>query len=125
MVMMVGACSDRYQAIFSLGPVASPGQYGGDYVYCDPNDEQEMVLRSPIFWLHCVNSPMYVFEGAENGNWDAIEMMVDHNSNPKIQFFKVPGHDHFSVIAPLAELLSDQIIKGQIDVNPLAVQGLR
>ena len=23
-----------------------------------------MKLRSPIFWLHCVKTPMYVFEGA-------------------------------------------------------------
>ena len=36
MVMLVGACSDRFRAIFSLGPVAAAAQYGGDFVYCDP-----------------------------------------------------------------------------------------
>ena len=125
MVMVVGACSDRYRAIFSLGPVAAAGQYGGDYVYCDLNNDKEIALRSPIFWLHCVKSPMYVFEGAENGNWDAIQLMVDENSNPKIQFFKVPGHDHFSVIAPLTEKLADQIVKGQINVTQQDLQRLR
>ncbi|MCP5092539.1 MAG: prolyl oligopeptidase family serine peptidase [Gammaproteobacteria bacterium] len=125
MVMMVGACSDRYRAIFSLGPVAVAGQYGGDYVYCDPNDEKEMILRSPIFWLHCVKSPMYVFEGAENGNWEAVQLMVEENSNPQIQFFEVPGLDHFSVIAPLAEVLSEQIVKGQVNVTRQIVRGLR
>lgn len=126
MVMLVGACSDRYRAIFSLGPVAAAGQYGGDYVYCDPNNEDEMRLRSPIYWMHCVKSPMYVFEGAENGNWDgAIEIMAAENSNPKIQFFKIPGHDHFSVIAPLAEKLAGQIVTGQVNVTQQTVQGLR
>lgn len=117
MVMLVGACSDRFRAIFSLGPVAAAEQYGGDYVYCDPKDEDEMRLRSPIYWMHCVKSPMYVFEG-EDGNWDgAIEIMADENSNPMIQFLKIPGHDHFSVIAPLAEMLASQIVAGQINVT--------
>ena len=124
MVMLVGACSDRFRAIFSLGPVANPAQYGGEFVYCDPNDKNEITLRSPIFWLHCVKCPMYVFEGAENGNWDSIQMMVDQNSNPKIQFFKIPGYDHFSVIAPLAEKLAGQIINGQINVTQQTLQGL-
>jgi hypothetical protein len=117
MVMLVGACSDRFRAIFPLGPVAAAAQYGGDFVYCDPNDNNEMALRSPLFWLHCVESPMYVFEGAQNGNWDAVQLMIDGNSNPNIQFFKVPGHDHFSVIAPVTEELADQIVKGQINVT--------
>jgi dipeptidyl aminopeptidase/acylaminoacyl peptidase len=126
LVMVVGACSDRYLAIFSLGPVAAAEQYGGDYVYCDPNNKDEMRLRSPIHWMHCVKSPMFVFAGAENGNWDgAVEIMADENSNPKIQFFKVPGHDHFSVIAPLVEKLAEQIVTGQINVTQDTVQGLR
>ncbi|MEO2016516.1 MAG: prolyl oligopeptidase family serine peptidase [Fuerstiella sp.] len=125
MVMLVGACSDRYRAIFSLGPVAAAAQYGGQFVYCDVNNEQEMTLRSPVFWLHGVKSPMYVFEGAENGNWDAVQIMADANSNPEIQFFKVPGQDHFSVIAPLTEKLAEQIVKGHINVTTQTVQGLR
>ncbi len=125
MVMLVGAYSDRYRAIFSLGPVAGAAQYGGDFVYCDPNEEMEMVLRSPILWLHDVKTPMYVFEGAEDGNWDAIELMVAENSSPHIQFFQIPGHDHFSVIAPLTEKLADQIVKGQVNITQQMLQGLR
>ena len=52
-------------------------------------------------------------------------MMAKENSNPKIQFFKVPGHDHFSVIAPLTEKLADMIAKGQVDVTQSTLQGLR
>ncbi len=125
LAMLVGACSDRYRAIFSLGPVAAAEQYGGEYVYCDPNNEAEMRLRSPIYWMHCVASPMYVLEG-EDGNWDgAIEIMAAENSNPKIKFFKIDGHDHFSVIAPLVERLASQIVAGKVNVTRQTVQGLR
>lgn len=126
LAMVIAACSEKYRAIFSLGPVADVQQYGGQYVYCDPNEKTEMRLRSPIHWMHCVKSPTYVFEGAEQGNWDgAIEVMARTNSNPKIQFFKVPGLTHFSVIAPVAEMLADQIVKGEVNVTQQTVQGLR
>ena len=120
--MLVSACSDRYREIFPVGPVAAAGQYGGEYVYCDPNDELEMQLRSPVYWMHCVKSPMYVFEGAEDGNWDgAIDIMAEENTNPKVQFFRIIGRDHFSVIAPLAEKLAGQIKTGRIDVTQQTV----
>lgn len=125
MAMLVGEYSDRYRAVFALGPVAGANQYGGQYIYCDLNDSEEIKLRSPIYWLHCVKSPMYVFEGAEGGNWESIQLMVDENSNPNIQFFNIPGHDHFSVIAPLAELLAKQIVAGAVDVDKQDINELR
>jgi dipeptidyl aminopeptidase/acylaminoacyl peptidase len=125
MVMLVAASSDRYRAVFSLGPVAAAAQYGGEFVYCDPNNEREMMLRSPIYWLHGVKSPLYVFEGAVDGNWPAIQPMADENSNANIRFFRIPGHDHFSVIAPLTDLLSRQIVQGQVNVTQDLLQDLR
>lgn len=125
LAMLVAECSDRYRAVFALGPVAAVGQYGGNYVYCNPANEVEMQLRSPIYWLHCVNSPMYVLEG-EEGNWDgSIEIMAEQNSNPKIQFFRITGHDHFTVIAPAIEKLAAQIVTGQINITPQTFLGLR
>ncbi|RCS55983.1 peptidase [Bremerella cremea] len=125
LAMLVGECSDRYRGIIALGPVASVVQYGGEYVYCDPNDTNEMQLRSPLYWLHCVKSPMFVFEGENQGNWDgSIEVMAKANTNPQIEFWKVPGHDHFSVIAPVAELLAPQIIQGKIEVTQQMVDAL-
>jgi dipeptidyl aminopeptidase/acylaminoacyl peptidase len=125
LVMLVGAYTDRYRAVFSLGPVASIAEYGGDFVYCDPNDEKEMALRSPIHWLHCVQRPMYVFEGAERGNWDSLREMQQVNANPQVHFFRVAGHDHFSVIAPLTEMLAAQVLQGQISITQDSLDGLR
>jgi len=52
-------------------------------------------------------------------------LMVDRNSNPQIHFFQVPEHDHFSLVAPLAERLAAQIAKGEINVTQRTIQGLR
>lgn len=43
--------------------------------------------------------------------------MVDANENPKIGFFRISGHDHFSVIAPLVEIIADEIVAGQIKLD--------
>lgn len=40
LAMLIGASSDRYSAVFSLGPVATAAQYGGEFVFCDPEDKQ-------------------------------------------------------------------------------------
>lgn len=126
LVMLVAASSDRFRAVFSLGPVATAQQYGGRYTYCDPDDEREMDLRTPIAWLHCVKSPMYVMEGAESENWAGASLVMSRfNRNPQIRFYPVPGHDHFNVIAPLTELIASQIIEGEVNITPQKIQNLR
>lgn len=125
LAILVGQCSERYKAIYALGPVANPGQYGGEFIYCDPKDPKEMVLRSPIDWLHCVESPMYVIEG-ERGNWDgAVSLLAETNVNSNIQFLKVRGHDHFSVIGPITEKIADKIVKGEPAIGNRDLVGLR
>jgi hypothetical protein len=124
LALLVAECSNRFKAVFSLGPVSLTSHYGGEYVYCDPNNERENALRSPLPWLHCVTSPVYVFEGAPDGNWDSIEMMETANTNPQIHFFKVNGHDHFSIIAPLTERLAAQVNQGMINITADTVRGL-
>lgn len=119
LAMLAGESSDKFRAIFALGPVAYAHSYRGDFVYCDPRNTKEMELRSPIYWLSCVSSPMYVFEGEENGNWDELKKMSDVNLNPNIQFHKVRDHDHFSLISPLTEALAKQLKKGEIRIDDM------
>jgi len=124
LVMLVGASSDIYQGIISLGPVAYADQYGGSYIYCDPLDKKEVCLRSPIYWLNDINTPMYVIEG-ESGNSGSIELMAQENRNNKVKFFKVMGHDHFSVIAPIVEKLAEQILDGHLLVTKHTIKSLK
>lgn len=124
LAMLVAESSDRFKAVFSLGPVSLASHYGGEYVYCNPDDKREIAMRSPLPWLHCVKSPLYVFEGGDGGNWESIEMMKNLNTNAQIHFFEVPRHDHFTVISPLTTRLASQVAQGQVNVTEQIVQGL-
>jgi dipeptidyl aminopeptidase/acylaminoacyl peptidase len=117
LAMLVGAASDRYRAIFALGPVAFANQYGGDFVYGDTSNRTEIVVRSPSFWLDSIQSPLFVIEGESGGNWSAIRSMQKKNKNPQIHFLKVPRKTHFSVIAPVVEKLAPQIVAGQVSLT--------
>ena len=60
---------------------------------------------------------MFVSEGAEV-NWDgAISTMNAENTNANIQFFRIMGHDHFSVIRPVMEILAKQVAQGNVSIS--------
>ncbi len=124
LVLLVAASENPFQAIFSLGPVGVADQYGGQFIYCNPNDDTEVGLRSPMFFLHCIQKPTYVFEGSRGGNWPVIELMKQWKLNPNVQFFKLSNHDHFSCVAPLNSMLARQIAAGEIAINASTVSGL-
>lgn len=125
LVMLVGESTDIFAGVFALGPVAGAVQYGGQYVYCDIKDQNEMDLRAPIYWLNDVHKPMFVFEGADGGNWKAAKLMQDDNKNSNVKFFPVPGHDHFSVIAPLSEFLAKRILAKDLSITAADVEMLK
>lgn len=124
LVLLVAASTDLFKGVFSLGPVATPSQYGGDFMYCDLANEKEIELRSPILWMKDIKTPTIVFEG-QDGNWDgSISVMRQENTNPNLTFHRIIRHDHFSIIAPLTERLGKQIVDGRIDVNRLRLERL-
>lgn len=126
MVMIVGALTDRYRAVFAFGPVDFADAYGGRFIYCNPNDEKEIDLRSPTLWIDSVKRPMYVIEGAQgSSNVDALREMARYNANKQVRFMPVPGHDHFSVLVPVNELLAKQIIADEVEVTEAMLRGLR
>lgn len=125
LAMLVGESTNRYKAVFAFGPVAGIQQYGGLFLYCDPSNKTELKLRSPIYWLADVERPMYVFEGAIDGNWPAIRGMAAINKNPNIHFHKVPDHDHFSLLAPLTERLAKHIVADNLSIDETILHGLK
>ncbi|MFO1062261.1 MAG: prolyl oligopeptidase family serine peptidase [Pirellulales bacterium] len=124
LVMLVAEATDRYQAVFAFGPVSSIDEYGGDFVYCDPKNKEELMLRSPLFWLPEVTRPLFVIEGS-TGNWQSIKRMVRLNGNARIQFIRVAGHDHFSILAPATEKLASGIVRGKLDFTAADFQNLK
>ena len=68
MALIVSECSDRFRAVVAFGPVDDVSGYGKQFLPCDINDKKEIELRSPGFWLDCIRSPTFVFEGMGPGN---------------------------------------------------------
>lgn len=112
MAMLVAECSDRYRGVFSFGPADDVRGYGQDALQFDANDKNEAMLRSPGYWLGSVASPLYVFEGTEPpGNLNSLQSMARASTNPLAHFFPVKGFDHFSILAPVNEIIAAKILR--------------
>jgi pimeloyl-ACP methyl ester carboxylesterase len=122
LVLLVAASSDRFRAVFSLGPVEDVGGYGADKLPFDPADKRERELRAPERWLHSIKCPVFVFEGTEqSGNLDSLEALARASRNPAIRFHPVKGTNHFSIIAPLTRLLADKVLRDEGPTTNLTV----
>jgi acetyl esterase/lipase len=127
--MLVAESSRRFRAVFAFGPVDDVRNYGGAFIYHDPSNEQEAVLRAPGRWLPSVQNPLFVFEGT-GGNIEDLNLMRERNGNPSIRFFALEGKDHFDLLAPLneiiaAKILGDTGVNVAIEITPAEVAAAR
>jgi acetyl esterase/lipase len=110
LVMLVAEMSDRFRAVFAFGPVGDVRGYGGQFVYHPPGDPNETLLRSPGYWLDSVLSPLFVIEGTDEGNIDALREMQAKSTNPLVRFVTVTGVNHFGILAPANTAIAAAII---------------
>lgn len=109
LVLLAAECSDRFRAVFSFGPTEDVRNYGHQALNFDFSNQREAQLRAPGRWLHCIKTPVFVFEG-EQGNIDSLQMLAHNQKNPLVQLFPVIGADHFSVLAPLTRLCAEKVL---------------
>jgi hypothetical protein len=111
LVLLAAASSEKFRAVFSFGPVGNVGLYGPEYLPFDLASRRELELRAPIRWLHAIKQPTFVFEGANlPGNAGSIRMMTQATKNSAVHFRLVPHKNHFSVLAPVTELVAAKIL---------------
>lgn len=108
LALLVAASDVKFRGVFAFGPVEHIGSYGGDLVYCDPDSETEMILRSPIPWLKDITSPTFVFEGSE-GNIDSLRVLRQVNENANLHFYELDGRDHFEILDPVNRLIASKL----------------
>jgi alpha/beta superfamily hydrolase len=113
LAMLVAETSNQFRAVFALGPVGNPVNYGGWAVFHAPGDLKEARLRAPQFWLDSVRSPLFVLEGGKGGNMVDLVAMQRANRNDKIRFIPVPERDHFSILASANALIASRILAGK------------
>jgi dipeptidyl aminopeptidase/acylaminoacyl peptidase len=111
MAMLVAESSARFRNVFAFGPVGDVAGYGADSGFLPFNirDDAEVAVRSPIYWLSSVKSPLWVIEGVNQGNIESLHEMEKVNSNPNIRFLAVAGANHFDVLAPINKLIAQKI----------------
>jgi dipeptidyl aminopeptidase/acylaminoacyl peptidase len=118
LAMLVAESSDRFRAVFALGPIDDVRHYGADNLNFDSSDAKESGLRSPIRWLGAIHSPVFVLEGMNPpSNIGPLRAMARASRNPDIHFLPVEGGTHFTIIAPVCRLLAAKIV---LDNGPRA-----
>lgn len=109
LALLVAEATDKFKAVFALGPVGDVEGYGDDNFAFNTERRKEWKLRSPIHFLSLIKTQTYVFEGT-NGNLYSLHNLSSKNSNPYVEFYELKDKDHFDIIAPLTEMLSKQIM---------------
>ncbi len=109
-VLLTAECSKRFRAVFSFGPADNPAGYGPQYCPFDLVNPIESELRAPGRWLHCIQSPVFVIEGSEQGNATSLRTMARTTKNPQVKFFEVSGANHFDVLSPTNRLIAEKIL---------------
>jgi hypothetical protein len=121
LALLVAESSDRFRAVFSFGPVGDVSDYGRDskFLPFDLSNPKEIELRSPGYWLSWIQSPVWVFEGTR-GNIESLREMAKASTNPKAHFIEVQNMDHFSVLAPMTDLIAKKILQDTGDLSNLS-----
>ncbi len=111
LALLVAESTPQFRAVFAFGPVGRIEQYGSDNLPFDLGDDKETALRSPILYLGAITSPTYVMEGTESGNAGPERELYSSCENPLVHFYRLPGLDHFSELAPITPIIAGKIVQ--------------
>ena len=113
-VLLASELITGFRAIFSLGGVSDIKTWVGDnvdFLPFDTSDPQEFKLRSPGYFIESIKTPTFYFEGEEyyNKNFDTLATIAK-NKNIPLYSNMIKGGNHFNIIYPITELISQKII---------------
>ena len=108
--MLVAEGSPRFRATFSFGPVADVRCYPPELRPFDASIRREWELRAPALWLHCIESPVFVFEGGDEGNVQSLDIFQELSTNSNLHVYRIEGTTHFSILAPVNRLLAQKVL---------------
>ncbi len=112
LALLAAESSDGFAGVFALGPVSAVSEYGTDGFPFKASNLKEIEMRSPILWLADIKTPTFVLEGT-GGNYVSLLALQWQSKNPKISFCAIEGEDHFTIIAPLTELIAKKVLAGE------------
>lgn len=107
--LLASEYTDKFRAVFCFGAVDEIEYHNQSQFTFDLDDEEERIMRSPIYWLDDIKSPTFLIEGRD-GNSENLERMEEACENENVHCYVVEGADHFSVLAPCTRLAAQKIL---------------
>jgi acetyl esterase/lipase len=111
LALLTAEYSGRFRATFSLAPVSDVRGYGADFKsLLEKGDTRGFELRSPVYWLKWITSPVYVFEGDRSpSNIGDLRRLARVPRNPLTHFYIVNDADHVTSVHAVTSLLAAKI----------------
>ena len=112
LVLLTAEIDGRFRAVFSLAPAADVRSYPASQLPpIAPEDWRGFELRSPLYWLSSIRSPVFVFEGdGPNSNIDDLRRLSYARRNPLTHFYLVRGKNHVTAVPAVTALIARKII---------------
>lgn len=110
LALLAAPSSKKLRGVFAFGPVASPRSYIPTGTALDGAKDLEMSLRAPINFLLVIKAKTIIIEGGFGGNILEFPFFKENKGTSPISFVEVPRATHFSVLAPVSELLAKKVM---------------
>lgn len=111
LALLAAESENHFRAIFSFGPTDDVTGYGAKYLPFDLTVHREGQLREPNRFLRAIQTPTFVFEGAEGrSNIASLRAMAKMPHSPAVHFYPIPGANHFSTLQPTERLIARKIL---------------
>ena len=107
--LLASEYTDKFRAVFCFGAVDEIKYHNNSQFTFDTENEEEHIMRSPIYWLENIKSPTFLIEGRD-GNSSCLERMEAATQNENFHCYVIDDADHFSVLAPVTRMLAQKIL---------------
>ncbi|EDY15923.1 conserved hypothetical protein [Chthoniobacter flavus Ellin428] len=111
LALLAAESVNHFRAVFSFGPVEDVTGYGAKNLPFDLSIHRKATLREPGRYLRAIQTPTFVFEGAEGrSNIASLRAMAKMPHSPAVHFYPIAGADHFSTLQPTERLIARKIL---------------
>ncbi len=115
MALMAAVLSPRLKGAYVFGPVHDVSEYAPYVPLLGRARGTELWLRNPVSYVEHLRVPTQVIEGSDHGNMDAFEPLRVAAKGAPLSFLAVPGATHFSVLAPVTEVLAKRLMEAKAE----------
>jgi dipeptidyl aminopeptidase/acylaminoacyl peptidase len=119
MALLAAASGPRVRGVFAFGPIDDVSHYGKTGTALDRATPEEVRVRSPVNFMDRIRVPTLIIEGAQGGNTFAFGPLRKAAKAAPVRFISVPGGTHFTILAPVTELLARRIARGHLAEQPM------